>query len=309
MIRILDDEEITSRLSTETVVSLMAQTLRAKAEGALIAPSRFSIDVGSGGLVFTTGAEIKYSQSMGFRVYDTFHGSGDHDQLVIVYESQTGVLQGLIIGKAIGALRTAGINAVAIQYMARQDASTLGILGSGFQARYHMRAASVVRQFRRAKIYSPTAYHRESFASEMSVQTGIPTDAASSPEEVVRFADVLICATRSTTPVFEAGWVKPGTHVNTIGPKFKGMAEVPYELAQKSQVIATDSLEQAASYPSPFFLLDTPAWERMVNLSEIVTGNKEGRQSPTDITLFCSVGLAGTEVVIAREALRLARPA
>jgi ornithine cyclodeaminase len=132
-------------------------------------------------------------------------------------------------------------------------------------------------------------------------------DAADSPEEVIRFADVLICATTSTSPVLDARWVQPGTHVNTLGPKFKGMSEIPYELAQKSQVIATDSLQQADSYPEPFFLLNTREHDRMVDVSEIVVGRQSGRLSLNDVTLFCSVGLAGTEVVVADRALRGAR--
>jgi alanine dehydrogenase len=276
----------------------------------LVAPPRFSVEVDAGALVFTAGTETKYARSIGFRVYDTFSDpSGDHQQLVAVFDSQTGSFRGLVVGRLIGALRTAAINAVAIKYMARSDAKNLGILGSGFQAGFHTQAAMVVRQFQGAKIYSPNVSHREAFAADMSARTGIPIEAAGSAEEVVRFAEVLICATTSASPMLEASWVAPGTHVNTIGPKFKGMAEIPYELAQKSRVIATDSLQQVDSYSKPFFLLETPERERMLDLSEIVAGKQKGRLSSDDVTLFCSVGLAGTEVVVADEALRVGRQA
>ncbi len=148
MYRIITDEDIDRILQIETVVNVIEQTLRAKAEGALMAPPRFSVDVDMGALVFTAGAEMKYSRSIGFRVYDTFpESSPDHPQLVAVFDSETGDFRGLVIGGAIGALRTAAINAVAIKHMARSDAKNLGILGSGFQARFHMQAAMVVRQF------------------------------------------------------------------------------------------------------------------------------------------------------------------
>ncbi len=307
MYHILTDEDIRRFADIEPIVSVIEQTLHAKAEGALIAPPRFSVDVDHGALVFTAGAEIKHSRSIGFRVYDTFpKSSPDHVQFVAVFDSQTGDFRGLVISNLIGAWRTAALNAIAIKHMARLDAYNLGILGSGFQARFHLQAALMVRQFRSAKIYSPTASHRERFAEEMSVQTSLPIAAASSAEEVVRFADVLICATTSISPVLAPAWVKPGTHVNTIGPKFKAGSEIPYALAQQSQVIATDSLEQVSSYPEPFFLLETPEQDRMVDLSEIVARKQKGRHSATDITLFCSVGLAGTEVVVADEMLKLA---
>ena len=307
MYHILTDEDINRILEMETVVAVIEQTLKAKAEGALVAPERFSVDADLGGLVFTAGAEQKYSQSIGFRVYETFSNkTPEHQQLVVVFESQTGRFKGLIIGKLVGALRTAAINAVAIKYMARPDATNLGILGSGFQARFHTQFALDAGQFQRARVFSPTASHREAFSKEVSAKAGIHVEIANSVKEVVEFADVLICATKSTTPVLDANWVKPGTHINTIGPKFRGKSEIPYELAQKSQVIVTDSLQQVDGYPEPFFLLDTPERKRMIDLSEVVAGKQKGRQSNDDITLFCSVGLSGTEVVVANEALKAA---
>ena len=306
MYRILTDDDLSRILPTDRVINVIEQALRAKAMGSLIAPPRFSAGVDGGALVFTVGAETAYFQAIGFRVYDTFSTQSlDRTQLVAVFDSQTGGFKGLVIGRLIGALRTAAINAVAIKSMARADVRHLGILGSGFQARTHMQAAMVVRHFERARVHSPTANHRDAFATEMSAETGIPVEAMQSVEEVVRFSDVLICATRSTTPVFDAAWLKPGLHINTIGPKFRDAHEISVEIAQKSQVIATDSLDQVDSYSESFFLLGTPERSRMIELSEIVAGRQKGRSSPSDITLFCSVGLAGSEVVVANEALSL----
>ncbi len=284
----------------------MEGALLSQAKGTLVAPPRFSIQSERGSLVFTAGAEIGFSQAIGFRVYDTFpHGLLVQPQLVVVYDSQTGDFRGLIIGNRIGVLRTAGINAIAIRYMARPDVKVLGVLGSGKQARAHLQAAVQVRQFERGLAYSPNLKHREDFALQMSEQTGIQVDAAGSAEEVARKAEVLICATTSGKPVFEASWLKPGTHINTIGPKFIDAHELPLEVARESRVIATDSLEQVNTYPKPFFLANTPERDRMIALADIVAGKQKGRYSPEDITLFCSVGLAGTEVVLANEVLKL----
>lgn len=309
MYHILTDEDISRLLSTDNVIGIIDQTLSAKAQGALVAPPRFSVGTDAGNLVFTAGAESAFSNTIGFRVYETFSNKNvEHHQLVVVFDSQTGEFKGLVIGKQIGALRTAAINAVAIKYMARSDSEKLGILGSGFQARFHAQAAMSVRQFKQAKIYSSTPGHREAFAQEMSDKFGIQVETAGSPKDVVEFADVLICATTSTTPVLEADWVAPGTHVNSVGPKFQGQSEIPYGLARKSHIIVTDSLQQVDSYAKPFFLLGTPERERMIELSELVAGKQMGRLASDEVTLFCSVGLAGTEVVLANQALHAAEP-
>ena len=308
MYHILSDDDIKHSLPMEKVIEAIEKSLRAKNAGQLIAPPRFSVEVDKGALVFTAGAETMDTHTIGFRVYDSFQsGAPERTQLVAVFDSQTGAFKGLCMGVMIGALRTAAINAVAIKYMSRPDVKRLGILGSGLQARIHFQAAVAVRQFDSAMVYSPTENHRRAFADELSHKTGTPIKALSSAEGVVRGADVLICASTSVAPIFDAGWLSPGTHINTIGPKLKDRHELPVEAARKSHRIATDSMQQVDgfdSYASPYFLQNTPERERMIELDELVAGKREGRSSPDEITLFCSVGLAGTEVVIADAAFK-----
>ena len=308
MYRILTDEDISKTLTMKHAINAIELSLRAKNEGKLIAPPRFSVGLKNGSLVFTAGADTKNSNVIGFRVYDTFESdSPDRTHLVAVFDSRSGAFRGIVIGVLIGAMRTAAINALAIKYMARSDAKCLGVLGSGLQARTHAPAAAFVRNFERASVYSPTDKNRHAFARELNDKTGIRTRALSSAEDVVREADVLICATNSRKPVLDAGWLKPGTHINTIGPKIKGANELPIEVARKSGYIVTDSLQQVdeyKSYSTPFFLHDTPERRRMVELDELVAGKSIGRSSSDELTLFCSVGLAGTEIILANEALK-----
>jgi len=115
-----------------------------------------------------------------------------------------------------------------------------------------------------------------------------------------------MCVTKSTTPVFDPSWLKPGAHVNTVGPRAQGESELDASIAGRVRVVATDSLRQLRGYATPYFLADTPWMEAMVELGDIVVGQQPGRQSPEDITLFCTAGLSGTEVAVASEALRRA---
>jgi ornithine cyclodeaminase len=305
MYRILTDEDIAQTLSLEKVIDTVEHAFMAKTTNALTSPPRFSISVDGGSLVFTTGAETKSSRVIGFRVYDTFRDqTADNTHLTAVFNSHTGGFKGLVIGPLLGALRTAAINAIAIRHMARPDTRTLGILGSGFQARHHLQAAMLVRPFEQIKVYSPTAGHCLAFAEEMREKIGMDVEAVQSSEDVVRYADVLICATKSAAPVFDTSWLRPGVHINSIGPKFEKEQEISPQVAQKSEVIVTDSIAQAKGYPKSFFILYTPEFQRMIELSDVIAGKRKGRLSDTDITLFCSVGLAGTEVMVANEALK-----
>jgi ornithine cyclodeaminase/alanine dehydrogenase-like protein (mu-crystallin family) len=90
-----------------------------------------------------------------------------------------------------------------------------------------------------------------------------------SAKEAVADADVVMCATTSTTPVFDPRWLKPGTHVNTVGPRAQGASEVDARIAGRVQLVATDSLRQLRSYAQPSFLADTPGWKPWLNWARL----------------------------------------
>ncbi|HML22669.1 MAG TPA: ornithine cyclodeaminase family protein [Aggregatilinea sp.] len=299
---ILTDDDLDRVLSYERAIEQIEAALREHAAGTLNAPPRFYVGMGTGDLVFTVGAG-EQAHAAGFRVYTALPGShDDRDQIVAVFDSHTGKLRGLVLGNQLGAIRTGAIGGTAIKHMARLDARVLGIIGTGRQARTQIEAAAAARPLERIRVYSRTPAARDAFAAEMQQRNGIPVEAVDSPEAAVRGADIVIGATNSRTPVLDAAWIAPGTHVSTIGPKFAAGHEMPLDLAPRCAIIATDSPAQIDAYPEPYFL-SAPDRARTIPLSAIVTGQQPGRTSPDDITLFCSVGLAGTEVFVALAAL------
>ena len=305
--RVLTDDDVRRVMPMSAAVDRIESALREHAEGTMVAPPRFQVDVEKGSLIFTAGAVTNDDQAVGFRVYDRFHGArSSHGQVVVVFDSDTGDFKGVILGSHLGAMRTGAIGGVAIKHMARSDASRAAILGSGKQARTHLEAAVVVRSFESVKVYSPTATNREAFASEMRETLGLNVNPVISAKEAVTDADVVMCVTKSETPVFAPSWLKPGAHVNTVGPRFQGESELDASIASLVQVVATDSRRQLKSYAKPYFLSDTPWMDAMVELGDIVLGKQVGRQSSDDMTLFCTAGLSGTEVAVASEALRRA---
>jgi ornithine cyclodeaminase/alanine dehydrogenase-like protein (mu-crystallin family) len=301
--QVLTDDDVDSLLPMADAVASLESAFEQHAAGELAAPPRFGVDADGGSLVFTAGVTGGSDSAAGFRVYETFPDDGPgHEQLVASFDGETGAFEGVAVGYRIGAMRTGAIGGVAIDHLAREDATTLGILGSGAQARTQLEAATTVWEFDAVRVYSPTPDHREQFASEMSERLGVAIEATDGPEPVVRDADVLVCATRSTEPVFDSGWLRPGTHVNTLGPKLVNAHELDPAVAEQATVVATDSLAQVEGYDRPFFLAGTPAMDDLVELGDVVAGDQPGRTNLEDVTLFCSVGLAGTEVVLASEA-------
>lgn len=288
---LFDDNDVRARLDAKTAVRAMRAAVLAHHEGTVQAPPRVRADLGGGHLVFTAG-HLREQELFGFRVYDTLVGA---QQLVAVWDARDGELAALVHGAELGARRTGAIGAVAVDVAAGPGPVRVGIVGAGTQAWTQLWAMLAVREVEEVVVAARRPGRAEVFARRAADELGVRTRAAGTVEDAVRDRDVVIVATNSAVPVLDAGWIAPGTHVNTVGPKTASRHDVPAALAHRASVVLTDSLAQAASYPEPhIFAVDT-----MVDLGAVLAGAVAVRTRPDRITVFSSVGLAGTEVALA----------
>ena len=288
---VLDDGDVRARLDPGTAVEAVREALLAAHSGLLHAPPRVTVDLGGGKLVFTAGL-MESAGVFGFRVYDTLVGG---EQLVAVWGQDDGRLRALVSGDELGARRTGAIGAVAVDAAARSGAIRLGLVGAGTQAWTQLWAVRAVRSVTSVTVAARRPERAAAFAERAAAELGLTVRAVTDVRDAVRDQDVVIVATNSATPVFEADWIAPGTHVSTLGPKSVSRHEVPAALAERADVILTDSPAQLAAYPEPHLF----AGELVVDLGAVLAGAAAGRTSPEQITVFCSVGLAGTEVAVA----------
>ncbi len=300
---ILEDADVRRLLDPEMAIAAVRESLIAHHAGGLIAPPRLGAALGDGDLMFTVGRLA--GTGYGFRVYGTMPSDHD-DQITVVYDDATGRIDGAITGDFLGAARTGAIGAVAVDVMAGPGAGTLGLIGTGRQAWTQLWAIRAARSLREVRVYGRDPARREAFARRARSELGLPAATVPDPRAAVAGADIVLLATSSTTPVIEAGWVAAGAHVTTLGPKQTGAHECPADLAERAGLILTDSPAQIDAYPRPFFL-SGPARDRMGALGAAAAGATPARQNVDEITLFCSVGLAGTEIAVAVALLRSAR--
>lgn len=302
---ILTDTDVEARLPMTAAIRAVELALTEHSRGNLVAPPRFSVPGGRNSLVFTVGGTAGAHKVLGFRVYDTFGAeAGDHTQIVAVYDGATGGLRGILLSNRLGAIRTGAIGGVAIDRLARKNARQLAVLGTGTQARTQLEAAVCVRGFETIRAFSPTREHREAFARVMTERTGRRVEVVDHPRDAVEGADVVVCATTSPSPVVQADWLVRGVHVSTLGGAFRGGSEIDPRIVERSTRIVTDSRAQLESYSEPSLVVGTSHASRLVQLGDVITGRAPGRTSDADLTLFVSVGLAGTEVIVADELLR-----
>lgn len=300
MVTVLSNEEVEELVSMQEAVEAIEGALARKGNGAFVTPPRHIVPTQKGALVFTIGGDAEEGV-VGYRVYAVFQGVSEEDQTIAVYDASNGALRGMVQGPRAGAMRTGALGGVAIKYAAREDAKVVALIGSGVQAGTQLEAAAAVRELEEVRVFSRTPRHRDDFSNEMSVELGLRVMPVGSPEAAIDGADIVIVATSSSTPVFEGALIKPGMHVTTIRLGMNSH-ELDPSVADRASAIFSDSMEQIHNYQGGFFLPEK--LDEMSDLSEHVAAGSPVRASDDDITLYCSAGLAGTEVVIADVALR-----
>jgi alanine dehydrogenase len=160
----------------------------------------------------------------------------------------------------------------------------LALIGSGVQARSHLKALPLVREFREVRVWSPR--HAEEFAREFGVR------ATTSAEAAVTGADVIVTATTSKTPVLRGEWLSPGAHINAVGAPRPDWRELDDEVLRRARLYV-DSRAAAEQESGDVRAAD----EVVAELGEVAAGTKPGRQSADEITVFKSLGLAVEDVV------------
>ena len=304
---LLGDADVARLSDMGDAIAAIEAAFRSRAAGDFVAPPRHVTSFpGFGNQVYTAGGTTGERPIAGFRVYNNFDKSDAvEDQLVAVWDMRTAKLEGVIVSRHVGSIRTGAIGGVAVKYMSRTNASVAAVIGAGRQAATQIEAAARVRSLTEIRCFNRTEETRHAFAASVQEKLGIRTIAATSSEEAVAGADIVILATRSGTPVIRAEWLASGAYVNMLGPRLKENSEVGLDVAKCAGLIATDSPDQVAALR--FFLKDTPEMSRMIDLADIVCGRRPGREDESATSLFCSVGLAGTEVMIATALIAAAR--
>jgi thiomorpholine-carboxylate dehydrogenase len=207
---------------------------------------------------------------------------------ILLFDPTTGAVLAIMDGQLVSELRAAAASAVATKYMSSKDASILSILGSGAQARSHVKLLKLVRQFKEIRVWSPNPSHMQAFASEVGAVV------SRSPEEAVHGADVIVTVTLATKPVLFGKWVKPGAHVNAVGACHCEWRELDDELMYSSTIVV-DSREGASTGSGDVILSNAKI---ACEIGEVAAGAVS--VDPSHTTVFKSLGIAIEDVVIAK---------
>jgi ornithine cyclodeaminase len=251
---------------------------------------------------------VPAQDAIGYKAY-TSNRSGVRF-LLHLYSATTGSLRAVFEADRLGMMRTGAASGVATRWLARPDAEVAGVFGAGWQAEGHVEAIAGVRPLRRIKVYSRKRASLEAFCTRMAERLGIEVVPALSPEDTVRGSDIVSTVTTSATPLFDAEWLSPGTHINAAGSNSLVRRELGEDVLKRCRMVVVDSVETALNESGDLLpLLEKGRLHarQLVELGDVITGRHGGRSSTDEITLFESQGMAIQDIGLAARLELLAR--
>jgi len=311
---ILSQLEVRSLLGMGECIELMAEALAALTRGEAQNPLRRGMRLGDdrGLLGLMPGSLGGAFGLKAVAVLPGNHGTpyDSHQGVVVLFDGENGLPRAILDASEVTAIRTAAVSAVATRLLAREDACELAILGAGVQARAHLEAMLAVRPIRRARVFSPREASRASFARRESRRHAIPVEAVASAREAVEGADIVCTVTSSREPVLAGAWLAPGAHVNAAGACLPDARELDTEAVRRSRLFVDrreSALREAGDVLIP--LAEGAFGEEHIRgeLGELLLGRIAGRESPEQITVFESLGLAVEDLAAAAHLDRKAR--
>jgi alanine dehydrogenase len=304
----LSESDVKSILTMPLALEAVEDSFKRLADGSATLHSRSRLHIPGQSYLHYMAAGDATSGYMGLKIYTS---SKDGLRfLVLLFSVESGELLAQIEADYVGQMRTGAASGLATRLLARADAKTVGIIGTGLQARTQLEAISHARKIESVRAFSREQQKRETFAAEMSAALNIPVTAVSSAEQAVRDMDIVVTSTTSSNPVVEGSWLAPGTHLNAIGANFPQKHELDAEAIRRCDLIVADSREQSKLESGDLIQMygdDQRRWTNVINFAEIVSGKTPGRTSESQITLFKSNGIATEDIVVAGRIYELAK--
>ncbi len=297
----LTEAEVDRVFDMDAALYAVESSLLHQANGNAVNQPRQRLTAGPDTHVNTMMASDDEWGVFGFKTY-TLAG-GVYNFFVFLSDSRTGELLAIIEANRMGQLRTGAATGVATKFMARPDASRVGVIGSGFQARTQLEAVSGVRDLGRVKVYSPSAERRSAYALEMSEKLALDVAPVESARDAVSDAEIVITITSSRTPVLYGEWLEPGMHIAAAGGADPYVSELDFAAVERADLVVVDDRSQARIESGELMMPASRGlliWERTRELWQVVGGETPGRNAPEDVTLFKSLGMALWDVASAK---------
>ena len=245
MALLLDRQTIQNLLDMEKMIEILEQAFGELSSGSAVMPQRTAVADGDvNGWYAFMPAQLKKMGALGVKSVTVYkdnpavHGLPATLATIILMDSQTGQTLAVMDGGYITAMRTGAVTGLATKYLARKNAKVAGVMGAGVQARTQLWGMATGANLEKALVFSLDPPEvQKAFAGETSEMLGMPIEVAASGRDLVESVDILSLATTATMPIMDAGWIKPGLHINGIGSHAVGIRELDTATVAKSKLV------------------------------------------------------------------------
>ncbi|WP_028784820.1 cyclodeaminase [Thalassobacillus devorans] len=294
------------RLDSE-VVDVVEEAFKDLVQKQVQMPPIMRIDVPE----FNGEVDIKSAYVAGYDSFAVKLSSGFFDNhkrglpsasgMMLLLSSETGIPKAVLADNGfLTELRTAAAGAVAARHLARENIKTIGVIGTGAQARLQVKALKLVRDFDEMLVYGRTPEKTAQYQQEMLQELGISVEIVSNPEGVVTESDVVITTTPSTEPLIKAEWLHPGLHITAMGSDAEHKQELESSVLEEADCVVCDVKAQSLRLGEMRSCNNQRVIDEAIELGEITAGNKQGRKNESQITLCDLTGTGVQDTAIAR---------
>jgi ornithine cyclodeaminase/alanine dehydrogenase-like protein (mu-crystallin family) len=304
MLRVYE-ADVKRLLSFSKAIELVRDAYVKLARGEAKAPPRVMLRIPGGASMYFMPAHLNGQASVVVKIARV---NADNSKVSLptvlltlyAYDAMTGTQVAELEGEWLTAVRTAASTAVATDLLAKENVKVLGVYGSGVQARAHIPALNLVRDFDRVLVYSRDRKRKEEFVEDISEEIEVDVEAASSSDHVAEESDVIVTATTSETPIFDGGLVKPGSHVNGIGSASADARELDTVLVKRSKLVVDSRAQALTTYGDVMQPIKEGAIREfnILELGDLLDGRSELTGRAGDITLFKAGGLAVLDAMV-----------
>ena len=313
MALLLSESDVRRLLDLDALRDAMADALAQYSTGRAKQPLRTVVPLGSRAVMAVMPALVPTNDALGTKIVtlipaNAARGLPTHLATIVMMSAETGELEAILDGRYITEVRTAAVSAVATERLARPAAGTLALIGSGVQAKSHLEALVRIRQLADVRVWSPTREHRERFAETVGAVG--PVRATDNAETAVRGADLIVLATSAVEPVLESAWVDDGAHILSVGACLPNQREMDPALVTRARLFVDSRIGAFKEAGDVVMGIRDGLFDEshvIGELGEIVAETVEGRGSPSEVTIFKSLGMAVEDVVTARVVVEAAR--
>jgi ornithine cyclodeaminase/alanine dehydrogenase-like protein (mu-crystallin family) len=317
-IRVLRAPEVRELLPMAECIELMQRTMIAVSAGRAVVPLRSVLVLpDKRGMMGNMPGYLAEPACFGIKLVSLMSANkppqySSHLGVVLLFEAEHGQPVALMDAAEITAIRTAAASAVATRLLARSGAGDLAILGAGEQAASHLEAMLAVGTLRRVRIWARDAARAAAFAAAQSARHGMPIETSASVEQAVSGADLVCTVTKAREPILRGEWLAAGTHLNVVGSSIASAAEIDTATVVRSRLFVDrreSTLNEGGEFLRALRAGAITTDHILAEIGEVAAGEKPGRLSAADVTLYKSLGIAPQDLASAHYVLQKATAA